>query len=203
MDQTAFGRRRFLRGAVAVAWLGLLSGCGMVPARGPAGSRVPRVGFLSATVASSRGGSEGLWLGLRELGYVDGETLSLEQRYAEGKLEQLPALASELVGIPVDVIVAAGQVEAAAARHVTDTTPIVLARSADPIGQGLIDSLARPGGNVTGLTNISPEMAGKRLELLREVAPGATRVAALLSAAESLGLSIPPSVLQQATEVIR
>jgi putative ABC transport system substrate-binding protein len=117
--------------------------------------------------------------GLRELGYVEGRNVSLEQRYAAGHLERLPQLASELVGIPVNVIVVAGPGPLRAAMEATTRIPIVMiASSSDPVGEGVVKSLAHPGGNVTGLTySVSPERFGKQLELLKEAAPGVTRVA--------------------------
>ena len=117
--------------------------------------------------------------GLRELGYVEGETFVLELRYGEVKAERLPDLARELVGLKVDVIVTATDVGIAAAKQQTRTIPIVMAVSTDPLGTGFVASLARPGGNVTGLSTISPELSGKRVELLREAVPRLSRVAFL------------------------
>jgi len=115
--------------------------------------------------------------GLRELGQAEGKTFVLEVRYSEGRFERLPELARELVGLKVDVIVAANDVVIAAVKRETQTIPIVMANSTDPVGTGFVASLARPGGNVTGLSSMSPELSGKRLELLREVVPGLSRVA--------------------------
>src|SRR6266568_4108690 len=120
---------------------------------------------------------DGFRQGLRELGYVEGKTVLLEVRYAEGKSERLPELARELVGLKVNVIVATTDVAIAAAKRETQTIPIVMTASSDPAGTGLVASLARPGGNVTGLSTISPELSGKRLALLKEAVPGLSRVA--------------------------
>jgi ABC-type uncharacterized transport system substrate-binding protein len=117
--------------------------------------------------------------GLRELGHVEGKTFVLELRHAEAKAERLPDLARELVSLKVDVIMVVGDSAIAAARQQPETTPIVMALSTDPLGTGFVSSLARPGGNVTGLSNIAPELSGKRLELLKEAVPGLTRVAFL------------------------
>ena len=117
--------------------------------------------------------------GLRELGYVEGKTIVLEIRYGEGRFERLPELARELVGLKVDAIVTPTDVAIAAVKRETQTIPIVMAVSSDPVGTGFVASLARPGGNITGLSSISPELSGKRLELLREIVPGLSRVAFL------------------------
>ena len=117
---------------------------------------------------------------LRALGYVEGSNLSIEYRWGDGKEERLPELAAELVRLKVDVIVTRATIAAAAAKRATSTIPIVMAGSADPVGAGLIASLARPGGNVTGLTLNSTEIVGKRLQLLRELVPKSTRIATLV-----------------------
>ena len=117
--------------------------------------------------------------GLRDLGYVEGRNLVIEYRFAEGKSERLPALAAELVALKVDVIVAVTTPEALAAKKATRTLPIVFVAAADPVTSGLVSSLARPGGNVTGLSSFFPELVGKRLELLTQAVPGVTRVAVL------------------------
>lgn len=117
--------------------------------------------------------------GLRELGDVEGETFVLELRYAEARAERLSDLARELVSLKVDVIVVAGDLAIAAAKQQTQTIPIVMAISTDPLATGFVSSLARPSGNVTGLSNISPELRGKQLELLKEAVLGLTRVAFL------------------------
>jgi putative ABC transport system substrate-binding protein len=115
---------------------------------------------------------------MRELGYVDSENIAIEYRWAEGKYERLPVLATELVGLNVDVIVALSTVAARPAKEATKAIPIVFV-SGDPIGTGLVDSLARPGGNITGLATVSPELSTKRLEIIKEVVPKASRVAVI------------------------
>jgi putative ABC transport system substrate-binding protein len=115
--------------------------------------------------------------GLRVLGWVEGQNLTIEYRWAGGQVDRLPELAADLVARKVDVIVAGGELAIRAAKQATSTIPIVMAISGDPVGTGLIASLARPGGNVTGLSMISPELATKRLELLKETVPGVSRVA--------------------------
>lgn len=148
----------------------------------PAG-KVPRIGFITSR---RRGpGSEAFRQGLREHGWVEGQTIVIEWRYAdEGRLDLLPGLAAEVVNLRVDVIVTgSGEPVVLALKQATSTIPIVFAISADPVGSGLVASLARPGGNATGLTSLSPELGGKKLELLKEAVPGASRVAVLWNAA--------------------
>ncbi len=115
--------------------------------------------------------------GLRELGYVEGKNIVIELRSAEGKLDRLPALAAELVRLKVDVIVTGGPTATRAAKEATSTIPIVMAQDTDPVGNGFVASLARPGGNITGLSTFAPELSGKRLELLKETIPKLSRVA--------------------------
>src|SRR4029079_10409465 len=119
------------------------------------------------------------WEGLREFGYIDGQNMQIEYRSAEGKLDRLPALAAELVDLKVDIIVASETPSVQAAKRATSEIPIVMAPSGDPVGTGLVARTARPGGNVTGLSAATAELAGKSLELIREVIPAASRVAAL------------------------
>jgi len=145
----------------------------------------PRIGFLSRELhpSDSRAGEtrrlEFFRQGLRELGYVEGKNLIIEYRYAEGRPERLPALAEELVRLKVDIIVTDTAAPARAARKATSTIPIVMVSAGNPIQAGLVASLARPGGNVTGLTGLTSELPGKRFELLKEVVPKVTRFAFL------------------------
>jgi putative tryptophan/tyrosine transport system substrate-binding protein len=142
--------------------------------------KIAKIGWLSAATSVASVHLVGAFReGLRELGQVEGKTFVLELRHAEAKAERLPNLARELVSLKVDVIVVVGDSAIAAARQQAQTTPIVMALSTDPLGTGFVSSLARPGGNVTGLSNIAPELSGKRLELLKEAVPGLTRVAFL------------------------
>jgi ABC-type uncharacterized transport system substrate-binding protein len=170
--------------------------------------KVPRVGYVFARVSSA---DQRLWdearQGLRELGYVDGRNITLEIRWAEGRNERLPELVAELVRLKVDVLVVATTPGALAAKNATRTIPIVLVAVGDPVGSGLVASLARPGGNVTGLSLLNQELSGKRLELLKEGLPRISRVAILTNpgnpihatfwketdtAAQTLGLQLQP-----------
>jgi ABC-type uncharacterized transport system substrate-binding protein len=128
--------------------------------------------------------------GLRELGYIEGQNVVIADRYAEGSQERLRDLAAELAQIPVDVIVAEGAAAIRAAQHATRTIPIVMAATADPVGQGFVASLAQPGGNITGLSFLSAELPGKRLELLKETVPQSTRIAVLINAAHPYYASV-------------
>lgn len=142
--------------------------------------KVPRIGYLSVLSPSSDVPRiEAFRQGLRELGYVEGQSVSIEARYAQGKLERLPDLARELVRLNVDVIVAGGSTAIRATKNATKLIPVVMAHGSDPVALGYISSLARPGGNITGLTHMAPELGGKRLELLRDIVAGLTRVAVL------------------------
>ncbi len=154
----------------------LLAPCCAVDAQQP--TKIPRIGFLSGGSASASAGRiEAFRRGLRELGYVEGKNIVIEQRWAEGKLDRLSALAAELVRLKVDIIVTAGPLITRAAKEATTTIPIVMAQDPDPVGSGFVASLARPGGNITGLATLAPELSGKRLELLKEIIPKLSRVA--------------------------
>jgi len=146
--------------------------------------KVPRIGFLGGASASFYAARTNAFRqGLNERGYTEGKNIVIEYRYAEGKFDRLPDLAAELVGLKLDVIVAAPTPSVLAAKKASATTPIVFASVVDPVASGLVASLARPGGNITGLTILGPELSGKRLELLKEVLPNVTRVAALWNSA--------------------
>jgi len=142
--------------------------------------RTAHIGFLRAEAPDTS--LESFRRGMRELGYIEGRNLVIEQRWANGKYDDLPRLAQELVDLKVDVILTASTPAALAAQGATRTIPIVIARGADPVASGLVTSLARPGGNVTGLTSMVDELSTKRLELLKEVVPGIVHVAVLWSA---------------------
>jgi putative ABC transport system substrate-binding protein len=140
-------------------------------------TKIPRIGFLAAASQSALSDRiETVRQGLRELGYVEGKNIVFEYRYAEGKLDRLPALAAELVRLKVEVIVTAGTATRPA-KEATATIPIVMMNDSDPVGSGFVASLARPGGNITGLSTLAPELSGKHLELLKEIAPRLSRVA--------------------------
>jgi putative tryptophan/tyrosine transport system substrate-binding protein len=142
--------------------------------------KVPRVGYLAAaSLTSISVRTETFRHGLQELGYFDGKNIVIEWRSADGKLDRLPALAAELVRLKVDVIVTTGPTATRSAKEATSTIPIVMAQVNDPVGDGLVASLARPGGNITGLSTLAPELSGKRLELLKEVVPKLSRVAVM------------------------
>jgi putative tryptophan/tyrosine transport system substrate-binding protein len=189
---------------LVIAFVGMAGG---VEAQQP--KKVSRIGYLSSfDAASDSDGTEASRRALRERGYIEGQNIATEYRYAEGKLDQLPELAAELVRLKVDIIVVAGSGRSPqAAKNATKTIPIVMAGNpADPVQAGLVESLARPGGNVTGLSSLSRELAGKRLELLKEAVSKLARVAILYAsgsrlrevkedlpvAARALGLTIQP-----------
>ena len=173
--------------------------------------KIPRIGYLyQGDRSSDSTRAEAIRLALRELGYIEGQNIAIEYRYAEGKRGRESELAAELVRLKVDLILVAGGGDwIQAAKNATKTIPIVMTGTGgDPVEAGLIESLARPGGNVTGVTNISPELGGKRLELLKEVVPKVARVAVIYNptnpssvrevkedlpvAARSLGLTVQP-----------
>jgi len=142
--------------------------------------KIPRIGFLAAvTPAALSDRIEAFRQGLRELGYIEGKSIVIESRYAEEQFARLPALAAELIRLKVDVIVTAGSPATRAAKGAAAAMPIIMAQDSDPVGNGFIASLARPGGNITGLSTLSSELSGKRLELLKEVVPKLARVVVL------------------------
>jgi putative tryptophan/tyrosine transport system substrate-binding protein len=140
---------------------------------------IARIGYLAVNLAANPHLREGFLQGLRDLGYVEGRTLVIEDRSAEGKPERVPALAAELVALKVDVIVTSGTPQALAAKHATRSVPIVFAGVSDPVTSGLVTSLARPGGNITGVSLLAPDLVGKGLEQLKQAVPGVSRVAVL------------------------
>jgi ABC-type uncharacterized transport system substrate-binding protein len=169
-------RRAFitLLGGAAAAW--------PLAARAQQAGKVARIGFLGATSPAHYGVRvEGLRAGLRELGYIEGTNLVLEYRWAEGNYERLPALVAELVRSNVDVVVTHGTPAALAAKLATTSIPIVVGIIGDPVASGVVGSVARPGGNITGSSFFSPELDAKRIELLKEAMPQLTRVATLLN----------------------
>jgi putative ABC transport system substrate-binding protein len=156
----------------------------LLPSQAQPVAKMPRIGYLSVGFPPSRTGVPNPGLAafrqaLRDLGYVEGQTLVIEERWAEGQAERFPALAAELVGLPVDLIVPTTTRAAQAAKNTTTTIPIVMVSAGDPIANGLVASLAHPGGNITGMSAMFPEVRGKQLELLRELRPGVSRVAVL------------------------
>jgi putative ABC transport system substrate-binding protein len=142
-------------------------------------ANVPRIGWLFVRSAEGSYGRDLSRRAFRDLGYMEGKNITFEYRYADNRLDRVPALADELVRLKVNVILAASANAARAAMEATKTIPVVFVSTSDPVVAGLIDSLRRPGGNLTGFTTIAPMLAGKRLELLRETIPSATRIALL------------------------
>ena len=144
-------------------------------------TKIHRIGYLTADSRSAHADvrAQAFREGLRGLGYVEGKNIIIEWRQAEGKLDRLPALAAELVRLKVDVIVTGGPTATRPVKEATTTIPIVMTQDSDPVGNGFIASLARPGGNITGLSNLAQEISGKRLELLKEIVPKLSRVAVL------------------------
>jgi putative tryptophan/tyrosine transport system substrate-binding protein len=157
-------------------------------------TKIPRIAYLgSASPSAIALRTEAFRQRLRELGYVEGKNIIVEFRYGEEKLDRIPNLAKELVGLNVDVIVTAGGTSTRSAREATSTIPIVMVQDNDPVGNGFVASLGRPGGNITGLASLAPEISGKRLELLKEIVPKLSRVAVL-------GASTNPGNAQSLTE---
>jgi putative tryptophan/tyrosine transport system substrate-binding protein len=180
------GRRKFLAtlGGAAAAW--------PFAAHGQHRSKLPRIGYLSDEPPKPHlfHSHDYILAGLRQRGYDDGRNIVIEYRYADGKAEQLPSLAAELVAIPVDLIVAIGSPASRAAIAATRTIPIVMARVGDPVAYGLVTSLARPGGNATGVSVFTHELAEKRLEVLKDAVPGLSRVGSLYEP------NFPPSEIE-------
>jgi len=167
------------------------------PAQAQQPTKIPRIGYLATVSLSSiPDRTEALRQGLRELGYIEGKNIVIEWRSAEGKLDRLPALASELVRLKVDIIITGGPPATRAAKEATSTIPIVMTFDPDPVGSGFVASLARPGGNITGLSTLAPEISGKQLELLKEIVPKLSRVAVF-------GDSIQPGNPQALKEIAR
>ena len=152
-----------------------------LPAEAQQPKEVPRIGYLTADSRSTREDvrAEAFRQGLREFGYVEGKNIIIDWRSADGKLDRLHAFATELVRLKVDVIVTGGPTATRPVKEATTTIPIVMTQDSDPVGNGFVASLARPGGNITGLSNLAQEISGKRLELLKEIVPKLSRVAVL------------------------
>jgi len=180
----------------------MLMGVGLAAQAQPA-EKLPRVGFLAAAIPSLISDRTAAFRqGLKELGYIEGKNITVEYRWADGKLDRLPELASELVRQKVDVIVTAGPAATRPTRQATATIPIVMAFDHDPVGAGFVASLARPGGNITGLAVLAPEISAKQLELLKETVPGLVRVAVLGDSNEP-GYAEVLKMTQRAAEALR
>jgi ABC-type uncharacterized transport system substrate-binding protein len=185
-------------------WMGIFAialtfVCGGVEAPAQQPKKVPRIGYLSnSDPATESTRADAIRLALRELGYIEGQNIAIEYRYSEGKPDRAPELAAELVRLKVDsIVVSGGPVWVQAAKNATKTIPIIMVGSgADPVEAGLVASLARPGGNVTGLTNLTAGLGGKRLELLKEAVPKVARVAALYDPAN-------PVTVIESKEILR
>jgi putative ABC transport system substrate-binding protein len=204
-------RRHFitLLGGAAAVW--------PLAARAQQPGKLPTIGFFGQTTRSAASEWTAAFVQrLRELGWIDGRTITIEYRWAEGREERFAEIAAEFVRLKVDVIVTSGTPQVLAAKQATSVIPIVFASSGDPVGGGLVASLARPGGNVTGLATLVPDLAGKRLELLREVVPGLGRLAVLgnvgnpisvlemgevTTAARTLGLEVVKLEIRRAQDV--
>jgi putative ABC transport system substrate-binding protein len=176
--------------------------------------KVPRIGYESGVSSTER--EEAFRQGLRELGYVEGQNIVIEWRFAQGKPDQVPRNAAELVRLKVDVIVTGGATDTRAAKEATATIPIVMTNDNDPVGTGMVASLARPGGNITGLASLSAELRGKQLELLKETLPRLSHVVALYGpgtqssavketevVARSLGLKLQSQVVKELDDLNR
>ena len=158
-------------------------------------TKIPRIGYLAAASLSANAArTEAFRQGLRELGYVEGKNIFIEWRYGEGKGDRMPAFAAELVRLKVDVIVTGGTGSTLAAKESTSTIPIVMAQDNDPVGSGVVTSLAQPGGNITGLSTLAPEISGKQLELLKEIVPRLIHTAVI-------GTSTNPGNTQRLKEI--
>jgi putative ABC transport system substrate-binding protein len=160
-----------------------------VPVEAQQTSKVYRIGFLSTDPPEAHAWNA-LLDGLRERGYIEGRNIVFERRFSEGKAERFPEFAAEMVRLRVDIIIVTTTPAAFAAKNATQTIPIIIPTALDPVGTGLVASLARPGGNITGLSSLAPELSGKRLELLKEVVPGMTRVAVFWNPANPANASV-------------
>jgi putative tryptophan/tyrosine transport system substrate-binding protein len=172
-------RRAFVSGIT----LGLLAA--PLAAEAQQATKIHRIGFLSPSSSADPSILDAFREGLREVGYVEGQNITIASRWAEGKYDRLPGLAAQLVGLKVDIIVATAVPAIRAAKEATRTIPIIMAVVVDPMATGLVASLARPGGNITGLSSMAPQMTGKQLEMLKEVVPKASLVAVLWNPANA------------------
>src|SRR3954447_8516787 len=157
---------------IVIAAVLLITNC---PAHAQQDKKIPRIGYLGGTPLPAR--AAGFEQGLRELGYVNGRNILVEYRYTDGKADRYVELAAELMRLKVDAIVSAGSTATRGVRDATSIIPIVMTQDSDPVGNGFVASLARPGGNVTGLSTLAPEIRGKQLEILKEIVPRVARVA--------------------------
>jgi len=191
-SQEPRGKSKKLGAVCQICCIFLFAVC--VQAEAQQSSKVPRIGYLSGqSPSNSRARREAFQRGLRELGYVEGKNIVIEPLWANGKFDRLPALAAELVRLKVDLIVSGGPQATRPAKQATSTVPIVMGQDPDPVGNGFVASLAQPGGNITGLSSLAPELSGKQLELLKEIIPKLSRLAVF-------GTSINPGNAQNLRE---
>lgn len=174
------------------------------PAPAQPRKKVPRIGYVSQSGNPHTPGPqiEGFRQGLRDLGYLEGDTILVEYRYIEGRLERIPSLVAELVELKVDVLVVSPLTAVRAAKHATRTIPIIIVATFDPVATGIVSSLAQPGGNITGLTRLTRDLSGKRLELLQEAAPRISRIG-ILGDAEAPGPAIAFKQYEAAARVLK
>jgi putative ABC transport system substrate-binding protein len=173
-----------------------------VPAEAQQPAKIPRMGLLTWASPSPSSSPTPFDQGLRQLGYVDGQNIAIERRYANGQLDRLPALATELARLPLAVILTQSFPAAFAAKRATSTIPIVVMGAGDPVATGLVASFARPGGNITGVSALETELSGKRLEVLKEAFPKLARVAVLWNAAD-LGMTLKFREIELAAQALR
>jgi putative ABC transport system substrate-binding protein len=175
-----------------------------LPAEAQQPAKVPRAGYVSTTGDANNPGPQigAFRQGLRDLGHIEGQNILVDYRYIEGKMDRTPAFVAELIQLKADVIVVTGLTPVRAAKEATKTIPIVMVTTQDPVTTGLVDSLARPGGNITGLARFTRELSGKRLELLKEVVPKTSRVAVLSNAAEP-GAAIALKEYEEAASALK
>ena len=173
-----------------IALLGLGSAAAALPLAAAAQPKIPRIGFMgNSTAALEANLLDAFREGLQELGYEEGRNIIIEYRWADGKYDRFPALVAELIAAKVDAIVTAGTPAALAVKKATTTVPLVMVAVGDPVGTGLVPSLARPGGNLTGLSSVAPDLEGKRLQLLREVVPALSHVAMFINSLNPFHIS--------------
>ena len=202
LSQDTDGGGMRIKGIAIIAVLALSILAAALATEAQQAGKIGRIGYLSPNLAANPHLHEAFRQGLRELGYVDGRNLVIEYRDAAGKHDRLPDLAAELVALKVDVIVAINTPAVLAAKLSTKTVPIVFAAVGDPVGSGLVTSLARPGGNVTGVSGFAPKLVGKRLELLKQAVPGVTRIAVLWQP-DALGDRTEKEMLKEAEVAAR
>ncbi len=192
-------RKRIIGFALGAMLLALSFPCAAQQA-----GKIFRIGFLDASTASGMAGLlEAFWQEMRKLGWIEGKNITMEYRFAEQKQERLPELAGELVRLKVDLIVTSGAAAASAAKSATTTIPIVMAGGGDPVGMGLVASLARPGGNVTGFSSLAPELSTKRLEILKDAVPKLARVGFLRPAGTGITADLQLKNLRAAAVALK